>query len=77
MDERDERIRKRAYEIWESEGRREGDHMAHWHRARQELDGGSVEEVNEQASERFNSDEEKRPLDETVTLGTPPMGSPD
>jgi hypothetical protein len=41
----DERIRGRAHEIWESEGRPEGRHEEHWTRARREIeavDGGSV-----------------------------------
>ena len=36
----DERIRRRAYEIWESEGR-SGDAEEHWFRAKRELRGGS------------------------------------
>lgn len=35
MDE--DRIRQRAYAIWEQEGRPEGRHEAHWEQARQEL----------------------------------------
>lgn len=31
--ERDDRIRRRAHEIWESEGRPHGRHDDHWHRA--------------------------------------------
>lgn len=37
--EREERIRQRAYEIWESEGRPEGAHDEHWLRAVKEIDG--------------------------------------
>lgn len=37
MDE--DRIRQRAYEIWEREGRPEGRHEDHWHRAHRELTG--------------------------------------
>ncbi len=35
--DREERIRARAYEIWEREGRQEGSHLAHWEQAEQEL----------------------------------------
>jgi hypothetical protein len=35
---RDERIRERAHQIWEREGREEGSHDAHWQRAERELD---------------------------------------
>ncbi|WP_246777182.1 DUF2934 domain-containing protein [Microvirga sp. VF16] len=38
----DERIRQRAYEIWESEGRT-GDPEDHWFRAEHELAGQSQE----------------------------------
>jgi len=31
--------RLRAYQIWESEGRPEGEHLAHWHRAGSEAGG--------------------------------------
>jgi hypothetical protein len=36
--DREERIRERAYQIWEREGREEGSHGAHWQRAERELD---------------------------------------
>jgi hypothetical protein len=35
--DREERIRARAYEIWEREGRQEGSHLAHWEQAENEL----------------------------------------
>ena len=34
-----ERIRRRAYEIWEEEGRPKGRQLEHWHRAERELAG--------------------------------------
>ena len=40
----EERIRRRAHEIWEREGRPEGRHEEHWARARREVEaeeGGS------------------------------------
>ena len=30
-------VRRRAYEIWEADGRPEGQHESHWHRALKEL----------------------------------------
>jgi hypothetical protein len=36
--ERDNRIRTRAYELWENDGRRDGDHERYWHEAAQEID---------------------------------------
>jgi hypothetical protein len=37
---REHRIRERAYALWEAEGRQEGVHDDHWHRARQEIEEG-------------------------------------
>lgn len=37
MDDRDEAVRRQAYEIWEREGRPDGQHESHWHRALKEL----------------------------------------
>lgn len=39
---REQRIRERAYALWEAEGRQEGGHEDHWHRARQEVEDGEV-----------------------------------
>lgn len=38
-DDRHERIRQRAHEIWEQAGRPEGSHMEHWDQATAEVDG--------------------------------------
>jgi hypothetical protein len=37
-DDRHERIRQRAHEIWEQAGRPEGAHIEHWDRATAEID---------------------------------------
>lgn len=57
--DREERIRHRAYEIWESAGRPEGEHDAHWAQARAEIgeedhkaaEGGGVESVLRRTTE--------------------------
>ncbi len=36
--ERDERIRKRAYQLWEEDGAPEGRAEEYWHRARELID---------------------------------------
>lgn len=33
----EDRIKERAHQIWEQEGRRDGDNESHWQRAREEL----------------------------------------
>lgn len=35
--DREQRIRERAYHIWEQQGRPEGGHEGHWHQAEREL----------------------------------------
>ncbi|MCR6500900.1 DUF2934 domain-containing protein [Shinella sp. CPCC 101442] len=37
MDDQSERIRKRAHQIWEEEGRPEGREYSHWLRARADI----------------------------------------
>jgi phage shock protein A len=41
--DREERIRQRAHEIWEREGRPEGHAESHWERAAQDLDREDAE----------------------------------
>lgn len=41
--DREDRIRARAYEIWESEGKPAGREDEHWERARREVDGASAD----------------------------------
>ena len=36
--DRDDRVSRRAYELWEQEGGEHGRHEDHWHRAAAELD---------------------------------------
>jgi len=47
MQNKDEQIRQRAYQIWEHEGRPEGGHERHWHQASEEIgpDGGALPET--------------------------------
>jgi hypothetical protein len=39
MDDREQRIRDRAYAIWQREGRPEGQEREHWQQAMREIDG--------------------------------------
>ncbi len=43
--DREEEIRKRAQEIWESEGRPEGRDVDHWERAKAEIEKGVMASV--------------------------------
>jgi hypothetical protein len=38
MDEKHDRIRVRAFKIWQRAGQPEGSHMEHWHQAMQEIE---------------------------------------
>lgn len=44
MSDRDERIKQRAYEIWEQHGRPEGKEHEHWQQAAEEFNSNSVED---------------------------------
>ena len=51
---REQRIRERAYALWEADGRREGAHEEHWHRARQEIEGtGLSGSLDDQLEDTF------------------------
>jgi hypothetical protein len=51
---REQRIRERAYALWEAEGRQEGVHEDHWHRARQEIEGtGASGSLDDQLKDTF------------------------
>ena len=49
MGNRDDKIRQRAHEMWEREGRPEGLAQQHWDRAAQELDGEDAATQRERA----------------------------
>ena len=51
MEDKDDHVRKRAYQIWEAEGRPDGRHDDHWHRAHAEVaDAGSEQVRSPQAA---------------------------
>ncbi|WP_274424051.1 DUF2934 domain-containing protein [Chelativorans sp. YIM 93263] len=46
--DREEKIRRRAYELWEAEGHPEGRHHEHWERAAREIEveeGGNADDA--------------------------------
>ena len=49
------RIRERAYQIWEREGRPDGKHLEHWRRAEQEVKSQAERGVLERSIERPTS----------------------
>lgn len=49
-DNREDRIRARAFALWEAEGCPEGRHAEHWHQAERDIDeAGSSGDVDEPA----------------------------
>ncbi|MBW9054989.1 DUF2934 domain-containing protein [Rhizobium mesosinicum] len=69
------RVRERAYAIWEKEGRPEGQDRRHWKEAEVELRGETTK-VNEQARKQI---EETETATGAIGVPIPPpsMASPD
>ncbi|TWS97336.1 DUF2934 domain-containing protein [Reyranella sp. CPCC 100927] len=57
MVDREERIRQRAHEIWEMEGRPDGRDQEHWERAHREIDAKQGETPSGQANEPRSPDD--------------------
>ncbi|MBB3309124.1 hypothetical protein FHT78_000853 [Rhizobium sp. BK196] len=76
MTERNEdRVRERAYAIWEKEGRPEGQDRRHWNEAEAELRGETTK-VNEQARKQIEETETATGATD-VPIPPPSMASPD
>lgn len=52
MSEREEKIRQRAYQIWQEEGEQHGQAEDHWERAAREIDGQAGASHEQQETER-------------------------
>lgn len=72
-EDRDERIRHRAYRIWEEAGRPEGREDEHWHRAASEIEG----EDREDFGDDDRSGLQTQRLTETGDAATDTMLSPE
>jgi hypothetical protein len=55
MDEHKEKIRRRAYEIWEQEGRPHGEDMKHWLKAFEEIGTGAEKKARKPRSPKGKS----------------------
>ncbi len=60
----DERVAGRAYQLWENDGRPEGQELDHWLRAEQELHGQSEEAtpMPDRSEEPATSPAAKKPM---------------
>jgi len=74
-DRNEDRVRERAYAIWEEEGRADGENLRHWSDAEAELRGETTK-ANEQARRQI---EETEAATGTTGIPIPPpsMASPD
>ena len=72
-DRNEDRVRERAYAIWEKEGRPDGEDLRHWSAAETELRG---ETTNEQARKQI---EETEAATRATGVPVPPpsLASPD
>ena len=61
--DREERIKQRAYAIWQSEGHRHGRHEDHWHRAEREI---AAEEAGPGGAPRRTSRPRKAAAEQSV-----------
>ena len=65
MEDREQRQRERAYQLWEAEGRQDGSHEDHWQRAEgqhelAEQESEDVTEANQIADDPIAASKEKR-----------------
>ena len=75
-------IRRKAYEIWESEGRPEGRHDEHWRRAEEEVDAedqkaqvGGTGPIHQPGPPTTGADAQPS-ADTAGEAGSPPSGRP-
>jgi hypothetical protein len=54
---REELIRKRAYQLWEQEGQKEGQPEDYWYRAEQEFSGADTEEGATEPDDGMDTDD--------------------
>jgi hypothetical protein len=76
MDDREELIGRRAYAIWENEGRPEGQHERHWEQARQDM--SPVTTIDETGVVQAESEQDTLsalPM-EKQSMRHPPLGEP-
>jgi hypothetical protein len=70
--DREQRIRERAYQLWEEGGRPGGEASNHWHRANEGI--ASEDAERELAGQRFPDDEGKKDAPPTTTDSAPKHG---
>jgi hypothetical protein len=74
-----EEIRRRAYQLWEEEGRPEGAELRHWLQACDELAGDDEHEMMQELIDKDDRDDAAllQGAGESGDLDTPPVTPPD
>jgi Protein of unknown function (DUF2934) len=74
-DSYEDRVRERAYEMWEEEGKPEGEHSRHWNNAEDELRRDTTE-ANQKAREQI-AETGKKTGESDIPIQPPSIASPD
>lgn len=76
--EREELIRRRAYAIWEQEGRPDGQHQRHWEQAAREMQGPEMQGPETPGQETQANGSRRREKQAAAVAGAPasPEGNP-
>ena len=76
--EREELIRRRAYAIWEQEGRPDGQHQRHWEQAAREMQGPEMQGPETPGQETQANGSRRRDKQAAAGAGAPasPEGNP-
>ena len=76
MNDREQRIRERAHQIWEKEGQPEGRERDHWERAEREIDGEREQRAEHESPSSGRSSASSGVPSGIQPGGTKPGGGP-
>ena len=64
-DQREQRIRERAHQIWEREGRPDGQEQSHWDRASREIDEEDRKQTTDIQDEKPSREQSSEGVDKS------------
>ena len=70
--EKEDRIRVRAYEIWQRTGRQDGSHLEHWDQATREIDDEDAERGSMVTEQVAGADPALAKHSKDASMSTPP-----
>ncbi|WP_119459241.1 DUF2934 domain-containing protein [Rhodospirillaceae bacterium SYSU D60014] len=70
------KIKERAYQLWEGEGRPHGKHLEHWRRAEQEVKSQADQSILQRSMERSNPAPGMSPSSPAGATSTPAGSTP-